>query len=125
MITDPLFKVQQKAFDQTLSPEVRAQAIAELGRRWANSYNGGSKWYSARYLKRLEAAYVRGFIGGAELISGHRRGGNWNRPLANAWFFGKRDCEELRELCKEHAVSGSRRTPRAIHPDSKFAQGEV
>lgn len=80
----PLYTVQMRALTD-------AAAAAELARRFSNEYNGGAKWYSERYMKRIAGAYLKGFNGEEEIKSGHRRGGNWNRPLADAFWNGQRE----------------------------------
>lgn len=100
----PLYRLQQYALDTTVSPEIRVDAIHQLGRRYAEGLGCPSGRYGAVFQRRLAAAYVRGFIGGPEVAAGYRRGGNWNRPLQSAWYAGARDAVALKDLVQSNAV---------------------
>lgn len=101
----PLYTVQQRAFDTTLSPESRVAYIRELGARYAELQAGPAGSYGAIFQKRLAGAYVRGFLGGPAPVRGYRRpGGNWSAPVAAAWRQGEQDAAALKDLITSNAA---------------------
>jgi hypothetical protein len=85
---EPLYQVQARALKDPAAAEEAARRYAALVTPTYGSYGDT---YSARFLKRLIAAYLSGLRGEPHRARSYS---NFERPLERAW----RDGRELRNL---------------------------